>query len=110
VPAARTATRCRDWAACFDWADTGTRFTAVVERHVAGEAVTGWLPGMPEAVVAEHTPGGPSLVEQCAPAELQHELRARDVEDVAVRAASTTERLLGRATPVPAHPRPRSRS
>jgi len=110
VPAARTAARCRDWAACFDWADTGTRFTAVVERHVVDRAVTGWLPGMPEAVVAEHTPGGPSLVEQCAPPALQHALRARDVEDVTVRAASTTERLLGRATPAPAHPRPRSRS
>lgn len=110
VSSARTAARCRAWAACFDWADTGTRFTTVVERHVADGAVTGWLPGMPEAVVAEHTPGGPSLVEQCAPDELQHTLRARDVEDVTVRAASTTERLLGRATPAPTHPRPRSRS
>ena len=110
VLAARTAARCRDWAARFDWADTGTRFTAVVERHVAGEAQGHWLPGMPEATVAEGVPGGPLLVEQCAPADLLDALRTRAQPDVAVRAASTTERLLGRAVPAGANLRPHSRS
>ncbi len=110
VCAARTAEACRTWAAGFDWTDTGTRFAAVLERHVAGGTTGGWLPGMPEATVAEHVPGGPLLVEQCAPAELLARLRADGAPHAAVRAAGATERLLGRAVPAGAEHRPHTRS
>ncbi len=101
--ASRVAARCRDWASRFDWDDSGARFAAVVEG-VRG----GWLPGMPEATVAEFTPrdvpvrpgtrAGPGwvLVEQCRPGDLLVALRAAGAEDVVVRAASAAERLLGR--------------
>ncbi|MBB5802750.1 glycosyltransferase involved in cell wall biosynthesis [Saccharothrix ecbatanensis] len=102
--ASRVAARCRDWAARFDWDDSGARFASLVEGATAG----GWLPGMPEASVAEFTPRdvprrpgarvGPGwvLVEQCRPGDLLVSLRAAGAEDVTVRAASATERLLGR--------------
>lgn len=106
VLATRMAADCREWAACFDWADTGARFATVLE----GRAPGGWLPGMPEATVAEFAPGGPLLVEQCAPADLLESLRATGARHVAVRAASATERLLGRAIPAGAEHRPHSRS
>ena len=101
--AARVAERCRGWASRFDWDDSGTRLAAVVDG-VPG----GWLPGMPEATVAEFAPrdvpprpgtrGGPGwvLAEQCRPADLLAALRAAGADDVTVRAASATERLLGR--------------
>lgn len=102
--AARVAARCRDWAARFDWDDSGARFAALVGGATAG----GWLPGMPEASVAEFTPRdvprrpgmrvGPgwALVEQCRPGDLLVALRAAGADDVTVRAANATERLLGR--------------
>jgi glycosyltransferase involved in cell wall biosynthesis len=107
--AVRVAQGCRDWAACFDWDTTGERFAAVLDRHLGENTPGGWLPGMPEATVAENVPGGPLLVEQCAPADLLTELRAAGSRHATVRAASATERLLGRAIPAdtPARPRPR---
>ncbi|MFC4851990.1 glycosyltransferase family 4 protein [Actinophytocola glycyrrhizae] len=112
VAAARTAEHCRDWAARFDWAATGARFAEVAERHAREGVRGGWLPGMPEATVAEFTPSDEPalLVEQCAPAELLDELRAAGARHVTVRAASATERLLGRAIPADTHDRPHSRS
>jgi glycosyltransferase involved in cell wall biosynthesis len=110
VCAARTAEACRAWAARVDWSDTGARFAAVLERHVTGGTRRGWLPGMPEATVAEHVPGGLLLVEQCAPAELLTTLRTDGAPHAAVRAASATERLLGRAVPAGAEHRPHTRS
>jgi len=107
VTAARMAADCRDWAACFDWTATGERFAAVLERQ---GAPGGWLPGMPEATVAESTPDGPLLVEQCAPASLLDALCAAGARHVTVRAASATERLLGRAIPADTPARPHSRS
>ena len=109
VLAARVAADCRAWAACFDWDATGERFAAVLDRHFGTDGPGGWLPGMPEATVAEHVPGGPLLVEQCAPADLLTELRAAGSPHATVRAASATERLLGRAIPAdtPARPQPR---
>jgi glycosyltransferase involved in cell wall biosynthesis len=108
--AARVARDCRAWAACFDWEVTGVRFAAVLGHHLTEGVSGGWLPGMPEATVAEHVPGGPLLVEQCAPADLLTELRAAGSRLVAVRAASATERLLGRAIPADTPDRPHLRS
>ncbi|MGB3442698.1 MAG: glycosyltransferase family 4 protein [Actinophytocola sp.] len=122
VAADRVAAGCRDWAARFDWADTGARFTTVLERHTRDRASHGWSPGMPEAAVAEFAPsdlahlvdapGGPGwlLAEQCPPADLLDALRTAGARRVAVRAASATERLLGRAIPAGTHHRPHSRS
>jgi glycosyltransferase involved in cell wall biosynthesis len=110
VRAAQTAARCREWAARFDWADTGTRFATVLEQHVRDRTSGGWLPGTPEALVAEPLPGGPLLVEQCAPADLLDTLRATGARLVTVRAATATERLLGRADPAGTHHRPHTRS
>jgi glycosyltransferase involved in cell wall biosynthesis len=111
--AARVAEDCRDWAACFDWDATGERFAAVLDRHLGEERTEGrtdgWLPGMPEATVADGVPGGPLLVEQCAPADLLTELRAAGARHATVRAASATERLLGRAIPADAPDRPPAR-
>jgi hypothetical protein len=107
--AVRVARDCRAWGACFDWDATGARFAAVLERHLAEGGQPGWLPGMPEATVAEHVPGGPLLVEQRAPADVLTELRAAGSRHAEVRAASATERLLGRAIPADTPARPHAR-
>ncbi|WP_158845807.1 glycosyltransferase family 4 protein [Saccharothrix deserti] len=108
--ASGVAAHCRDWAGRFDWDDSGARFASLIASGAGGGGGGGggWLPGMPEATVAEFTPrevprrpgtrAGPGwvLVEQCRPGDLLVALRAAGADDVVVRAASATERLLGR--------------
>jgi glycosyltransferase involved in cell wall biosynthesis len=107
---------CRDWAARFDWADSGRRFCRLVADLMAGRVCHEW---MAEALVAEfsapderavvavirrlgahataqiHEGNGWLLAEQCRPGDVLAALAASEVRDVRVRPAGDIERLLG---------------
>ncbi|WP_436493563.1 glycosyltransferase family 4 protein [Actinokineospora sp. HUAS TT18] len=108
------AKACRDWANRFDWTATGERFTALVADLRAGLEMGGWLPRMPEALVAEFDLSGVTarpallaarsgtdgigqwvLVEQCSAGRVVAALESAGHGPVAVRAAADAERLLG---------------
>jgi glycosyltransferase involved in cell wall biosynthesis len=115
--AAAIAKSCKEWAARFDWADTGRRFLRLVSDLRTGQVCPKWTA---EALVAEFgwphesDPAGLSrdlgartvvrvdggsgwlLAEQCRPGDVIAALARHGATDLRVRPADDLERLLGR--------------
>jgi glycosyltransferase involved in cell wall biosynthesis len=115
---ATIAKTCREWAARFDWTDSGARFGRLVADLRADLVPTNWTA---EALVAEFSVPeeqnlatisrrlgtrtgvrlgegyGALLAEQCHPGDVITALTASGATDVRVRPADEVERLLGNA-------------
>jgi glycosyltransferase involved in cell wall biosynthesis len=115
--AATIARACRDWAAEFDWAESGRRFGRLVADQRRGQICPEWTVeglvaefawpaefdadrlarhlGTRTAVVPRDSRGW-LLAEQCRPGEIMSALADAGATEIRVRPAEDIERLLGR--------------